>query len=153
MAIQTDQSFAGFVASDPQLSYTEKGDARLYMKVGKEHSRKEPDGSYTQLEPTFHNLVAFRGAAEHGNEQFRKGDRFIASGYVREYTYTDANGQDVGGEEFVARAFGHNMARTRYEVDRTPRRAGFGQAAVQQDAAAFNGPRRSQSASAPAMGM
>ena len=29
MAIQTQQSFSGFVASDPQLSRTENGDARL----------------------------------------------------------------------------------------------------------------------------
>ena len=64
MAIQTQQSFSGFVASDPQLSRTENGDARLYMKVGKEHYRQEQDGSFTQLETTFHNLVAFKAAAE-----------------------------------------------------------------------------------------
>ena len=58
MAIQTQQSFSGFVASDPQLSRTENGDARLYMKVGKEHYRQEEDGSFTQLETTFHHLVA-----------------------------------------------------------------------------------------------
>ena len=34
MAIRTHQSISGFVASDPQLSYTERGDARLYMKIG-----------------------------------------------------------------------------------------------------------------------
>ena len=40
MAIQTQQAFSGFIASDPQLSETENGDARLYMKVGKEHYRQ-----------------------------------------------------------------------------------------------------------------
>lgn len=153
MTIETDKSFVGFVASDPQLSYTGKGDARLYMKVGKRHHRKEPNGSYTKLEPTYHNLVAFREAAEHGSEMLRRGDRFLASGYVREYTYQDANGQNVEGEEFVARAFGHNMGSTRYEVDRTPRRAPVEQEAAQRDASAFDAPTRSQAASAPAMGM
>jgi single-strand DNA-binding protein len=62
MAIRTHQSISGFVASDPQLSYTERGDARLYMKVGIEHYRKEPDNSFTQLETTFHDLIAYRGA-------------------------------------------------------------------------------------------
>lgn len=153
MAIQTDESFTGFVASDPQLSQTEKGDARLYMKVGREHYRKEPDGSFTQLETTFHNLVAFRVTAEHGSEQLRKGDKFIASGYVREYTYTDTNGQNVEGEEFVARHLGHDMARTRYEVDRTPRRAGLDQAAAQQETVAFSGPDQRRPASTSAIGM
>ena len=73
MAIQTQQSFSGFVASDPQLSRTESGDARLYMKVGKEHYRQEDDGSFTQLETTFHNLVAFKAAAELGHERLAKG--------------------------------------------------------------------------------
>ena len=53
MAIRTHQSISGFVASDPQLSYTERGDARLYMKVGIEHYRTEPDNTFTQLETTF----------------------------------------------------------------------------------------------------
>ena len=66
MAIRTHQSISGFVASDPQLSYTDRGDARLYMKVGIEHYRKEPDNTFTQLETTFHDLIAYRGAAEQG---------------------------------------------------------------------------------------
>lgn len=122
MAIQTQQSFSGFVASDPQLSTTENGDSRLYMKVGKEHYRQEQDGSFTQTETTFHNLVAFKAAAEQGHARLAKGDKFIAEGYVREYAY-ERDGQTVEGEEFVARRIGHDMARTRYDVDRTHRRA------------------------------
>lgn len=119
MAIQTQQSFSGFVASDPQLTRTENGDARLFMKVGKEHYRQEQDGSFTQLETTFHNLVAFKAAAEQGHERLAKGDKIIAEGYVREYSY-QRDGQNMEGEEFVARRLGHDMARTRYDVDRTP---------------------------------
>ena len=69
MAIRTHQSISGFVASEPQLSHTERGDARLYMKIGIEHYRKEPDNSFTQLETTFHDVIAYRGAAEQGAER------------------------------------------------------------------------------------
>lgn len=144
MAIQTQQSFSGFVASDPQLSRTENGDARLYMKVGKEHYRQEQDGSFTQLETTFHNLVAFKAAAEQGHERLAKGDKIIADGYVREYSY-QRDGQNVEGEEFVARRLGHDMARTRYDVDRTPRRT-----APERDAAAFTAPERRPATASPA---
>ncbi|MFH5211153.1 single-stranded DNA-binding protein [Antrihabitans spumae] len=147
MAIQTQQSFSGFVASDPQLTRTENGDARLYMKVGKEHYRQEQDGSFTQLETTFHNLVAFKAAAEQGHERLAKGDKIIAEGYVREYSY-QRDGQNVEGEEFVARRLGHDMARTRYDVDRTPRRT-----APERDAAAFTTPARATAQSAPAVSM
>ncbi|MCC5781996.1 single-stranded DNA-binding protein [Kocuria sp. CCUG 69068] len=148
MAIRTQQSFSGFVASDPQLSHTESGDARLFMKVGKEHYRQEDDGSFTQTETTFHNLVAFKAAAEQGHERLAKGDKFVAEGYVREYTY-QRDGQNIEGEEFVARRLGHDMARTRYDVDRTPRRT-----APERDSAAFTAPeRRPATQSAPAVSM
>lgn len=147
MAIQTQQSFSGFVASDPQLTRTENGDARLYMKVGKEHYRQEQDGSFTQLETSFHNLVAFKATAEQGHARLAKGDKFVAEGYVREYTY-QRDGQAVEGEEFVARRLGHDMARTRYAVDRAPRRS------AGRDAAAFEPPQpRPATQSAPTVSM
>ena len=92
MAIRTHQSVSGFVASDPQLTHTERGDARLYLKLGIEHYRREDDNSYTQLETTFHDLIAYRGAAEQGAERLAKGDNIIADGHVREYSY-ERNGQ------------------------------------------------------------
>ncbi len=143
MAIQTQQAFSGFIASDPQLSETENGDARLYMKVGKEHYRQEQDGSFTQLETTFHHLVAFKAAAEQGAERLAKGDKIVAEGYVREYRYQDANGQNIEGEEFIARRIGHDLARTRYEVDRSSRRSSG------RESAAFDAP-ESRSVSQPA---
>lgn len=145
MVIQTQESFSGFVASDPQLTRTEQGDARLFMKVGKEHYRAEEDGSFTQLETTFHNMVAFKAAAEQGNARLAKGDKIVAEGYVRTYDY-ERDGQKVEGEEFVARRLGHDMARTRYEVDRTPRRTGVEQDAPARASSAFDAPQRSQSA-------
>src|SRR5690606_7412083 len=119
MTIQTQQSISGFIASEPQLSHTERGDARMYVKVGIEHFRKEQDNSYTKLETTFHDLIAFRAAAEQGAERLAKGDNFIADGRVREYSY-EREGQRHEGEEFVATRIGHDLARTRYDVDRSP---------------------------------
>lgn len=151
-SIQTQQSVAGFVASDPQLSHTERGDARLYFKVGIEHYRREPDSTFTKLETTFHDLVAFRAAAEYGAQKLAKGDSFIADGRVREYSY-ERDGQRHEGEEFIATRLGHDLARTRYDVDRTPRRA-TEQDAPGQDSAAFTGPERSsQQSTVPTMGM
>jgi single-stranded DNA-binding protein len=121
MAIHTQESLSGFIASEPHLSFTEKGDARLFVKIGQEHYRREPDGSFTQTETTFHDLVAFRKTAERAHQRFAKGDKFIAEGYVHQYDRTDENGQTVKAEEFVAKKIGHDLARTRYTVDR-PRR-------------------------------
>jgi single-stranded DNA-binding protein len=152
MAIRTQQSISGFIASDPQLSHTERGDARLYLKIGIEHYRREEDKSYTQMETTFHDLIAYRGAAEQGAERLAKGDSIVATGRVREYSY-ERNGRQHEGEEFIATRIGHDLARTRYDVDRTPRNA----AAVRETAQAeqeraFDPPPRRPTTSAPVLG-
>ena len=121
MTIDTQQSISGFIATQPRLSVGENGVARFHARIGIEHARQEPDGSFTQLEPTFHDLALFRKTAEEAASRFRKGDRFVASGRIHEYTY-EKDGQHVPAEEFIASRIGHDLARTRYEVDRTPRR-------------------------------
>src|SRR5579859_2188419 len=87
MAIHTQQSVSGFIASEPQLSYTAKGDARFYARIGQEHYRREADGSFTELEPTFHDLVAYRATAERAYERLAKGDSFVAEGYAHSFAH------------------------------------------------------------------
>ncbi|OJV75931.1 MAG: hypothetical protein BGO37_06745 [Cellulomonas sp. 73-92] len=118
MALHTRQSLSGFITSDPQLSFTATGDARFYARVGQEQFRREEDGSYTPLEPTFTDLVMFRRSAERAYNQFRKGDNFIAEGEARSYTQ-NVDGRDVERDQFVASRIGHDNNRTTYTVDRT----------------------------------
>ncbi|GAA2558695.1 MULTISPECIES: single-stranded DNA-binding protein [Micrococcales] len=115
MTIRTKESLSGFIASDPELTFTSKGDARLYMRVGQPQARFEEDGTFTNLDPAFTDLVMFRKSAELAHAQFRKGDNFIAEGETR--TYTGNEGADR--EQFVASRIGHDNNITRYTVDRT----------------------------------
>lgn len=139
MAIHTQESVSGFVASDPQLTYTAKGDPRLYLRFGQEHFRKEEDGTFTQLESTFHHMVMFGRSAEHAHDRFRKGDNFLAEGYTRSVNY-ERDGQAVESEEFLAKKIGHDLARTRYDVDRTSRSEAARQDAATRDVAGFDAP-------------
>lgn len=123
MALHTQQSISGFIASEPQQSTTEKGDTRLYVRIGQPHFRRNDDGSFTELEPSFHDMVAYRATAERALDRFAKGDSFIAEGYTRLFP-VERDGQVVEAEEFVAKKLGHDLARTSYEVDRTRRSAG-----------------------------
>ncbi|GAB3129144.1 single-stranded DNA-binding protein [Glaciibacter psychrotolerans] len=122
MAIRTQESLSGFIASNPQLSFTSKGDAKFYARVGREHYIRHDDGSFTQDETSFHDLVMYRRSAERAYEQFAKADSFIAEGYIHAYSY-EKDGQTVAGEEFVAKRLGHDVARTIYTVDRSRRQA------------------------------
>ena len=117
MTIPTQMSLHGFIATAPQLNFTGNGVARFYARVGVEHFRKETDGSFTKLDPTFHDMVMFRSTAERAYARFRVGDQLVASGYVNEYEF-EKNGRVEAREEFVARRIGHDTVRTRYTVDR-----------------------------------
>jgi len=64
MALHTQQSISGFIASDPQETITEAGDTRLYVRIGQPTFRRNDDGTFTELEPTFHDMVAYRATAE-----------------------------------------------------------------------------------------
>ncbi|WP_137843352.1 single-stranded DNA-binding protein [Microbacterium sp. 2FI] len=143
MALHTQESISGFIASDPQRSVTDKGDTRFYVRIGQPHFRRNEDGSFTELAPTFHDMVAYRATAERAFERFAKGDSFVAEGYLRTFPI-ERDGQTIDGEEFVAKKLGHDLARTNYDVDRTRR------AAHTQPDAATHAPSR---AHAPALGM
>lgn len=134
MSIRTKESLSGFVATDPELTFTSKGDARVYMRVGQPQARFEEDGTFTQLDPEFTDLVMFRKSAELAHEQFRKGDNFIAEGETRTYTGDDGTER----EQFIASRIGHDNNITRYTVDRrspereTPQHEAPGREPVQQ---------------------
>jgi single-stranded DNA-binding protein len=123
MPIKTSTAVSGFAASAPILSRAENGDTRLFIKLGQEHYTRNPDGSFSQGETTFHDLVMFRRAAERAAAQIEKMDWVVAEGYLHTYTVTDADGQMAEREEFVARKIGHDNARTNYSVERRPRQA------------------------------
>lgn len=137
MTIRTKESLAGFVATDPELTFTSSGDARVYMRVGQPQARFEQDGTFTQLDPEFTDLVMFRRSAELAHEQFRKGDNFIAEGETRTYTGDDG----AEREQFIASRIGHDNNITRYTVNRsapereTPQQEAPGREQVQQQLA------------------
>lgn len=117
MSIPTQMSLVGFIASDPELHFAESGGEFCRLRIGVEQWRKEVDGSFTELDATFHDMVAFDATAREIHDRFRRGDDFVASGHVREYEVYNRGGSVVR-EEFVARKIGHNSAKTAYEVRR-----------------------------------
>ena len=112
MSIPTQMSLVGFIASAPELHFTKAGDECCRMRVGIEQWRKEVDGSFTKLDPTFHDMVAFESTARETYARFRKGDSFVASGYVHEYEVDGREGSVIK-EEFVARLGGDEFAQSR----------------------------------------
>ncbi|MDS2171823.1 hypothetical protein Q7C18_03860 [Nesterenkonia sp. CL21] len=111
------EAFYGFIASDPKPT-THDGTKRLYFRAGQEHYDFAADGSRIKLPTTFHDVVAFRGAAESGERKLEKGDWFLAAGRTQSSTNPNTGAERT---EFIASRFGHDLARMNTEVG-TPRR-------------------------------
>lgn len=148
--IKTSQSMAGFVASDPELSRPEGGEARLWMRVGQEHHTRNQDGSFTKGPSSFHDLVMFRRSAERAAAMFKRGDRFVAEGYLHTYEAPGPDGAAFQREEFVARRIGHDLAVTSYQVDRSRRTMSADQAAAKGRITLKDGPAQQADHAGPA---
>ena len=119
MSIPTQMSLAGFIVSISDLERTTGGSDRVRLRVGVEQWRHEADSTFTKLDPTYHDVVAYDTAASVIQKRFRPGDFFVASGYIHEYEI-DQRGGSLIREEFVARRIGHNANQTTYVVQRHP---------------------------------
>lgn len=119
MVIPVQQSLAGFIASDADVSFSDAGTTRVHYRVGVEHWRREQDGTFTRLDNSFHDLLIFGKTAERAADQFRKGDQFVAHGRV-DVKYAEPPAQPAERETFIARKIGHDLARTTYDVERSP---------------------------------
>jgi len=117
MTIPVQQSLAGFIASDADVSFTDAGITRVHFRAGVEHWRREHDRTFTKLDNSFHDLLIFGKTAERAAARFRKGDQFVAHGYV---DTRPAEPPARPSEVFIARKIGHDLARTAYDVNRTP---------------------------------
>ena len=122
MALHTQQSVSGFIASEPQRSVTENGDTRFYARIGQPHFRRNDDGTFTELEPA---STTWSPTAPPPNAHSPASPRATASSpkATSAPSRSNATARSSTGEEFVAKKIGHDLARTNYDVDRTRRRA------------------------------
>ena len=117
MTIPTHLSLHGYIATTPALQFGGTGRARFLARAEIKQWRREADGTFTELDPVYCDLVVFGRRAERAYQQLRPGDEFVASGYIHEFERPH-DGHGVQCEEFVANQIGHDCYRTTYTVDR-----------------------------------
>ena len=120
MSIQTKTSLSGFIATTPHPSSTKSGVPRMFARVGKPRYRREEDGTFTELEPSFHDLVAFGESAVRALSTLQKHDNFVAEGRVNRRTI-ERDGVPTEIEQFIVSKIGPDAARTTFTMDRSQR--------------------------------
>lgn len=114
------QRLSGFIATTPLPSTTKSGVPRMFARVGKPRYRREDDGTFTELEPSFHDLVAFGESAVRALSNLQKHDNFVAEGRVNRRTI-EHDGVPTEIEQFIVSKIGPDAARTTFTMDRSRR--------------------------------
>ncbi|WP_319548315.1 single-stranded DNA-binding protein [Desulfogranum marinum] len=92
----------GNLGADPEIRYTQSGDAVASFTVATSERWKGKDGQM-QEQTEWHRIVAWRRLAEICGEYLSKGSRVYIEGKIQTRKWQDQNGNDKYTTEIVAR--------------------------------------------------
>jgi single-strand DNA-binding protein len=92
----------GNLGADPEIRYTQSGDAVASFTLATSERWKGKDGQM-QEQTEWHRIVAWRRLAEICGEYLSKGSRVYIEGKIQTRKWQDQNGNDKYTTEIVAR--------------------------------------------------
>jgi single-strand DNA-binding protein len=102
-------TLVGNLTADPELRYTPSGLQVTSLRVAVTSRTRQPDGTWTQGETSFHTVNVWRDQAEHAVDSLTKGARVLVVGRPKERTWTDADGTEHQVTEVDAEEVGPSL--------------------------------------------
>ena len=96
------RTLVGNTTRDPELRFSTKGTPWAVTGLAVNRRTRHDDGTWTEEEPEFYELVCFGDMAEHVAECVVKGDRIVATGKLEDDGWTDRNGEMRTTHKLVA---------------------------------------------------
>lgn len=93
----------GNLGSDPEVRYTQSGDAVCSITIATSESWKDKNTGEAKEKTEWHKVVAFRRLAEIMGEYLKKGSKVYIEGQLRTRKWQDNQGQDRYTTEINAR--------------------------------------------------
>lgn len=84
----------GNLGSDPEVRYTQSGDAVCSITVATSESWKDKNTGETKEKTEWHKVIAFKRLAEIMGEYLKKGSKVYIEGQLRTRKWQDNQGQD-----------------------------------------------------------
>ncbi len=92
----------GNLGADPEVRYTQSGDAVASFRIATTETWKKADGSKDE-QTEWHRIVAFKRLGEICGEYLSKGSRVYIEGRIQTRKWQDKDGADRYTTEIVAR--------------------------------------------------
>ncbi len=92
----------GNLGADPEVRYSQSGDAVTTFRIATTEVWRKPDGSKDEM-TEWHRIVTFKRLAEICGEYLAKGSRVYIEGRIQTRKWQDKDGNDRWTTEIVAR--------------------------------------------------
>ena len=92
----------GNLGADPEMKYTQNGDAVASFRIATTESWKKADGSKEEL-TEWHRIVAFKKLGEICGQYLTKGSKVFIEGKIQTRKWKDRDGNDRYTTEIIAR--------------------------------------------------
>jgi single-strand DNA-binding protein len=92
----------GNLVFDPDFTVTASGISRCKLRIACNERKKSDNGTWTDGETSFFDVVLWRGLAEAAGDAFKKGQPILVVGKVRVSKYEDKNGVERTAVEITA---------------------------------------------------
>lgn len=91
------------VVSDPEITFSTNGNARLKLRVIAKDRKRDANGNWTDGDPWFGDVVVWGKTAEYLCDSIAKGDSIVlANAKAEQHKYTDKEGNEKVASAFVA---------------------------------------------------
>ncbi len=101
-------TITGNLVADPELTIGESGTPHAKLRVAVNQRIQNPDGTWRDGEPVFHNVSAFRMLAENASTSLKKGDPVTVSGELEFRSY-DKDGERREARRIIADTIGPDL--------------------------------------------
>lgn len=92
----------GYLGQDPEIKYTNQGDAVCNFSIATSEKWKDKDGK--QAEKTeWHKIIVWKKLAEICSQYLSKGSLVYVEGRIQTRKWQDKNGQDKQSTEIIAK--------------------------------------------------
>lgn len=127
MANNNQIEIIGNVTRDPELRFTASGDAVCSFSVAWSQRRRNPQtGDWEDGDTSFFDCTAWRQLGENVAASISKGDRVIVSGYMKQRSYEDRDGNKRYAWDIQVDEVGPSLRWATAQIERTSRSSGGG---------------------------
>lgn len=99
----------GRIVRDPEVRFSAAGKAVASTTIAVNERKRNDDGTYSDGEASFHNVIAFGQMAEMMAETLAKGDLVVATGEYKQRKYKTKEGEDRTVHETILDDIGKSL--------------------------------------------